>query len=100
MSIHTVGKGSTGFSNVESITFSTLQLVDLVHGLTISMGGDGVSDISAELVKELAGCVWGRSYIGSIAESGASGGGSSVGAETCVDNELAKITGSRKVNIY
>ena len=27
VSIHTVGKGETGFSNVESITFSTLQLV-------------------------------------------------------------------------
>ena len=26
--IHTVGKGATGFSNVESITFSTLQLAD------------------------------------------------------------------------
>ena len=28
VSIHFVGKRATGFSNVESITFSTLQLVD------------------------------------------------------------------------
>ena len=28
---------------------------------------------------------------GSIAQSGASGGGSTVGAETSVDNELAKV---------
>ena len=29
VSIHTVGKGATGFSNVETITLSTLHLVDL-----------------------------------------------------------------------
>ena len=56
MSIHTVGKGAMGFSRVEGITFSTLQL-------------------------------------GSIARSGASGGGSTVGAETHVNNELAKVRG-------
>ena len=34
---------------------------------------------------------------GSIARSGASGSGSIVGAETRVDNELAKVRGFRKV---
>ena len=33
----------------------------------------------------------GRSYIGSIARSGASEGGSTVGAETLVNNELAEV---------
>ena len=36
---------------------------------------------------------WGRSYIGSVARSGASGGGSTVGAETRVDNDLVKVRG-------
>ena len=94
MCIHTVGKGATGFSNVESITFSTLQLVDYVHGFTISMGSDGVSDISAGAGEGVGGMVNGAGLTsGSIARSGASGGGSTVRTETGVDNELAKVRG-------
>ena len=35
MPIHTVGKGATGFSNVESITFSTL-LVDILRNKNVN----------------------------------------------------------------
>ena len=56
------------------------------------MSGDGVSDVSTgagkgvgEMVNETDLTPW------SIAWSGACGGGSSVGAETCIDNELAEV---------
>ena len=66
MSIHTVGKGVTGFFNTESITFSTL------HRLRISMGGDGVSDISAGAGEGVGRMVNGAGLtLGSIARSGA-----------------------------
>ena len=46
------------------------------------MGGDGVSDISAGVGKGVGGMENGAGLtLGSIARSGASGGGSSVGAE-------------------
>ena len=58
------------------------------------MGGDGVSDISAGAGEGVGGMVNGAGLTaGSIARSGASQGGSTVGAETSVDNELAKIRG-------
>ena len=76
MSIHTVGKRATDFSNEESITFSTLQLVDYVHGFTISMGGDGVNDFSMGAGEGVGGMVNGAGLIsGSIAKLGDSGGG-------------------------
>ena len=54
------------------------------------MGGNGVSDIS----KGVGGVVNGPGLAsGSIARSGASRGGSTVGTETGVDNELAKVRG-------
>ena len=58
------------------------------------MGGDGVSDISAGAGEGVGGVV-NRAGLtsGSIARSGASGGGSAVGMETRVDNALAKIRG-------
>ena len=34
-----------GFSNVKSIAYITLELVDKVHRLAVSMGGDGVSEV-------------------------------------------------------
>ena len=56
------------------------------------MGGNGVSDISAGAGEGVGGVVNGAGLTsGSIARSGASGGGSAVGAETRVDNELAKV---------
>ena len=51
------------------------------------MGGDGVSDISAGAGEEVGGMVNGAGLTsGSIARKGASGGGSTMGVETCVDN--------------
>ena len=56
------------------------------------MGGDGVSDFSVRAGEGVAGMVNGAGLTsGSIARSGASGGGSTVGEETRVDNELAKV---------
>ena len=55
------------------------------------MGGNGVSAGAGEGV---GGVVNGAGLtLGSTARSGASGGGSAVGTETCVDNELAKVRG-------
>ena len=61
------------------------------------MGGNGVSD-SAGAGEGVGGVVNGAGLTsGLIARSGASGGGSTVGTETGVDNELAKVRGFRKV---
>ena len=58
------------------------------------MGGDGVSDISEGASEGVGGMVNGAGFkSGSIARSGASGGGSTVEVETSVDNELAKVRG-------
>ena len=58
------------------------------------MGGDWVSDISAGAGEGVGGVVNGAGLTsGSIARSGASGGGNAVGMETRVDNELAKVRG-------
>ena len=58
------------------------------------MGGDRVSDISAGAGEGVGRMVNGAGLtLGSIARSGASGGGSTVGAETRVNNELAKVRG-------
>ena len=58
------------------------------------MGGDGVSDISAGAGEGVGGMVNEADLTsGSIAKSVASGSGSTVGAETHVDNELAKVRG-------
>ena len=58
------------------------------------MGGDEVIDISAVAGEGVGGMVNGAGLTsGSIARSGASGGGSTVGAETRVDNELVKVRG-------
>ena len=34
-----------GFSNVKSFAYITLELVDKVHRLAVSMGGYGVSEV-------------------------------------------------------
>ena len=58
------------------------------------MGGAGVSDISAGAGEGVGGMVNGAGLIlGSIASLGACWGGSSVGAETHVNNELAEVRG-------
>ena len=60
----------------------------------MSMGGDGVSDITAGAGDGVGRMVNGAGLTsGSIARSGATGGGSTVGAETRVHNELAKVRG-------
>ena len=55
------------------------------------MGGNGVSD-STRAGEGVGRVVNGADLTsGSITRSGASGGGSTVGTETGVDNELAKV---------
>ena len=47
MSIHAVRERerAAGFSNVKSFADITLELVDKVHGLAVSMGSYGVSEV-------------------------------------------------------
>ena len=45
VSIHTVRKRAAGFSNVKSIAYIALELVDKVHRLAVSMGSYGVSEV-------------------------------------------------------
>ena len=45
MSIHAVRKRAMGFSNVKSIAYIALELVDTVHRLAISMSSYGVSEV-------------------------------------------------------
>ena len=58
------------------------------------MGGDGVSDVGAGAGKGVGRIVnWANLTLGFIARPGACGDGSSVGAETRIDNELAEVGG-------
>ena len=58
------------------------------------MDANGVSDISTRAGEGVDGVVNGAGLTsGSIARSGASGGGSTLGMEAGVDNELAKVRG-------
>ena len=78
----------TDFSNVKDITLSILNLVE-VHRLTISMGGDGVSGVSARSGEGVGRMVNGTGITSrSIARSGTSGGDSSIGMETRIDNKV------------
>ena len=62
------------------------------------MGGDGVSDISAGAGEGVGRMMNGAGLTsGSIARSGAFGGGSSVGVETHVNNVLAEVRAFSKV---
>ena len=45
MSIHAVRERAVSFSNVKSFAYITLELVDNVHRLAVSMGGYGVSEV-------------------------------------------------------
>ena len=45
MSIHAVRKRAAGFSNVKSIAFITLELVDKVHRITVCISSYGVSEV-------------------------------------------------------
>ena len=45
MSIHAVIERAAGFSNVKSIAYIVLELVDKVHRLAVSMGSYGVSEL-------------------------------------------------------
>ena len=56
------------------------------------MGGDGISDISSGAGEGVGGMVNGADLtLGSIARLGANGSGSTVGADTRVDNELVTM---------
>ena len=45
MFIHASGKRAAGFSNVKSIAFITLDLVDKVHRLAVNMSCYGESEV-------------------------------------------------------
>ena len=61
------------------------------------MSSDGVSEVSAGAGERVGGVVNGTNLaLGSIAGSGACGGGRSLGAETHVNNELAEVGGFGK----
>ena len=45
MSIHAVRKRAAGFSNVKSIVYIALELVDKVHRLAVGMSNYGVSEV-------------------------------------------------------
>ena len=49
VSIHAVREGAVVFSNVKSTAYITLELVDKVHRLAVSMGSYGVSEVGNEL---------------------------------------------------
>ena len=45
MSIYAVREGAAGFSNAKSFAYITLELVDKVHRLAVSMGSNEVSEV-------------------------------------------------------
>ena len=45
VSIHAVRERAVDFSNVKSIAYIVLELVDKVHGLAVGMGNYGVSEV-------------------------------------------------------
>ena len=45
VSIHAVREGAAGFSNVKSFAYITLELVDKVHRLAVSLGSYGVCEV-------------------------------------------------------
>ena len=75
MSIHMDRKGMAGFSNVKTITLNTLKLVDQVHGLAVSMGGNRISEVGAGAGERVGWMVNGTSLAsGSNPGPGAYGG--------------------------
>ena len=49
VSIHAVRERAADFSNVKSIAYIALELVDKVHRLAVGMGSYGVSEVVHEL---------------------------------------------------
>ena len=45
VSIHAVRKKALGFSNVKSIAYITLELIDNVHRFAVGMSSYGVSEV-------------------------------------------------------
>ena len=85
MSIHEVRKRVAGISNVKIIAYITLELVDKVHRLAISMSSYGVSEVG----ERAAGRVNGAGLTpGSVAGFGATGGGRIMEVETSLHNKL------------
>ena len=48
VSNYAVREGEVGFANVKILTFSTLELVDQVHRLAVSLGGYGIREVGTE----------------------------------------------------
>ena len=92
MTIRCNQKEIMGFSNVKSIAFIILELVDKVHRLAVCMGSYGVSEVGTRAGERIDGRVNGAGLtLGSIAESEASGCGRIMGAEASIDNKLAEV---------
>ena len=86
MSIYAVRKRVAGFSNVKSIAYIALELVDKVHRLAVGMGSYGVSEVGRRVNGEVL-------TMGSVAGSGASGHGRIVGAEAGFHNKFTEVWG-------
>ena len=80
---------------------STLKLVDYVHGLTVSMGSYGVSEVRAGAGERVGGMVDGTNLtLGSIAGSGACGGGRLMGWRLVSTMSLWRLGGFQKLYHY
>ena len=79
-----------GFPNVKSIAYVILELVDKVHRLAVGMGSYGISEVGARAGRRVNGA---GLTPGSVAGSGAGGGGRIMGAEAGVHNKLAEVCG-------
>ena len=73
---HTVWKRAASFSNIKSIAYITLELVDKVHRLAVGMSSYGVSEVGTTAGEQVDGRVNGAGLVpGYIARSEASGRG-------------------------
>ena len=88
--IHKFREHLSCFSNVESITFFTLELIHQVGGFTVSKGGDGIGQIGVGASKHWVG-VWDMFYSRYGCREGSFQGGEEMRAETSVGEDLAEV---------
>ena len=94
VSIHAVRNRAAGFSNVKSIAYITLELLDKVHRLAVGMSSYRVSEVGTRAGERAEGRVNGAGLaMGSVAGLGAGVGGRIIGAVTSVHNKLAEVRG-------
>ena len=88
VSIHAVRERAAGFFDVKSTAYITLELVNKVHRLAVSMGIYEVSEVSTRAGRRVNGA---GLTPRSVAGSGASVGGMIMGVEARVHNELVEV---------